>query len=277
MEDTLNQDEVKRLRALARKFRREIVEMVYIAKSGHPGGSLSVIDILTYLFFHEMTYPVNKRNSFSTDRLVMSKGHATPALYTCLAEKGFFPETELSRFRQIDSILQGHPENEFVPGVDVTTGSLGQGFPQAVGMALGLRSIESEKHVYAILGDGECQEGIIWEAAMSAGHYKTANLTAFVDLNGLQIDGNVKDVMNVNPLPAKFSAFHWHVQEIDGHDFSAIEQAVRAAHDETKRPSVIIAHTIKGKGVSFMENNYKFHGSPPNDEEYKIAMKELAQ
>ena len=272
----MNQDEVKRLQALARKFRREIVDMVYTAKSGHPGGSLSIIDILTYLFFHEMEYPVNSRDAFSTDRLVMSKGHATPALYSCLAEKGFFPESELKQFRQVDSILQGHPENEFVPGVDVTTGSLGQGFPQSVGMALGLRLAGSNRNVYAILGDGECQEGLVWEAAMAAGHYKTANLTAFVDLNGLQIDGNVKDVMNVNPLPDKFSAFHWHVQEINGHDFDEIDRAVRAAHGVTDKPSVIIAHTIKGKGVSFMENNYKFHGSPPNDEEYAIAMRELA-
>ena len=275
-EDSLNQEEVKQLKALAQKFRREIVEMVYTAQSGHPGGSLSIIDVLTYLFFHEMEYPVQNRDVLSTDRLVLSKGHATPALYSCLAEKGFFPEAELKRFRQIDSILQGHPENEFVPGVDVTTGSLGQGFPQAVGMALGMRLAGSKRHVFAILGDGECQEGLIWEAAMSAGHYKTANLTVFVDLNGLQIDGNVKDVMNVNPVADKFAASHWHVQEINGHDFNEIDKAVQAAHMVTDKPSVIIAHTIKGKGVSFMENNYKFHGSPPNDEEYKIAMEELA-
>ncbi|MCK5878216.1 MAG: transketolase [Holophagae bacterium] len=272
----MNQNEVKRLKALARKFRKEIVEMVYTAQSGHPGGSLSIIDILTYLFFHEMEYPVKNRDVFSTDRLVMSKGHASPALYACLAEKGFFPEAELKRFRQIDSILQGHPENEFVPGVDVTTGSLGQGFPQAVGMALGMRLAGSDKQIFAVLGDGECQEGIIWEAAMSAGHYKTDNLTAFVDLNGLQIDGNVKDVMNVNPVADKFAASHWHVQEIDGHDFSRIHEAVQKANTVTGQPSVIVAHTVKGKGVSFMENNYKFHGSPPNDEEYAIAMNELS-
>jgi len=276
VEDILNQDEVKRLKALARKFRREIVEMVYTAQSGHPGGSLSIIDILTYLFFYEMEYPIDNRDVFSTDRLVMSKGHATPALYSCLAEKGFFPAAELKRFRQVDSILQGHPENEFVPGVDVTTGSLGQGFPQAVGMALGMRLSGSDRRVFAILGDGECQEGIIWEAAMSAGHYKTGNLTAIVDLNGLQIDGNVTDVMNVNPVPDKFAASHWHVQEIDGHDFDRIHEAVQKANSITDRPSVIVAHTVKGKGVSFMENNYKFHGSPPNDEQYAIAMKELA-
>lgn len=272
----MNQQTLDNLGAKAHGFRRQIVDMVYKARSGHPGGSLSIIDVLTYLFFHEMDYPLEGRTPMNSDRLVMSKGHATPAYYACLAGKGFFDVSELDRFRQVDSILQGHPENEYVPGVDITTGSLGQGFPQAVGMALGMRLSESPKRIYAILGDGECQEGIIWEAAMAAGHYKTANLTAIVDLNGLQIDGNVKDVMDVSPLADKFRAFNFHVQEIDGHDFTAIHQAVQTAKTITSQPQAIIARTIKGKGVSFMENNYKFHGSPPNDEQYEIAMRELA-
>jgi len=271
----VNDPQFQHLAELAATFRRQIVDMVYKAQSGHPGGSLSVIDILTYLFFHEMTYPLDNRTPETSDRLVMSKGHATPAYYACLAGKGFFDVSELDRFRQVDSFLQGHPENEFVPGVDVTTGSLGQGFPQAVGMALGMRLSGSPHRVYAILGDGECQEGIIWEAAMAAGHYKTANLTAIVDYNGLQIDGNVADVMDVAPLADKFRAFNWDVQEIDGHDLVQIHDAVQRAKTVADRPQAIIARTVKGKGVSFMENNYKFHGSPPDDEQYRQAMAEL--
>jgi len=275
MEDIVNQQTLDNLAQKAHTFRRQIVDMVYKARSGHPGGSLSIIDVLTYLFFHEMTYPLEGRTPMNSDRLVMSKGHATPAYYACLAGKGFFDVAELDRFRQADSILQGHPENEFVPGVDITTGSLGQGFPQAVGMALGMRLSGSPRRVYAILGDGECQEGIIWEAAMAAGHYRTDNLTAVVDANGLQIDGDVANVMNVAPLVDKFRAFNWHVEEIDGHDFDQIHGAVQRAKGVTGMPQAIIARTVKGKGVSFMENNYKFHGSPPNDEQYRIAMEEL--
>jgi len=272
----LDRETNERLKSLAKKFRREIVQMVFWAKSGHPGGSLSVIDILTYLFFYEMEYPLEGRNNFNSDRLVLSKGHATPAYYACLSEKGFFPKEELKKFRQVDSFLQGHPENEFVPGVDITTGSLGQGFPQAVGMALGMKTDKSERFVYAILGDGECQEGIIWEAAMAGAHYKLDNLIAFVDFNGLQIDGEVEKVMNVKPLEEKFKAFNWHVQVIDGHNFEEIEKAVKEAKKVKGKPSVIIAKTIKGKGVSFMENNYKFHGKPPTEEEFEIAMRELS-
>ncbi len=267
---------LEKLESLAKKFRREIIDMVYKAQSGHPGGSLSVIDILTYLFFYEMDYPLENRDNFNSDRFVLSKGHATPALYAVLSEKGFFDKSELDRFRQVNSFLQGHPENHFVPGVDVTTGSLGQGFPQAVGMALGLKLDNSPKRVFAVLGDGECQEGIVWEAAMAAGHYKLSNLTAFVDFNGLQIDGDVEKVMNVKPLGEKFKAFNWHVQAIDGHNFEEIEKAVEKAKSVSDKPSVIIAKTVKGKGVSFMENNYKFHGKAPNEEEYKIALKELS-
>ncbi len=272
----MDKENLKRLKDLAKKFRREIVEMVYRANSGHPGGSLSVIDILTYLFFYEMEYPLENRDNFNSDRLVLSKGHATPAYYACLSEKGFFKKEDLEKFRQVDSFLQGHPENEFVPGVDITTGSLGQGFPQAVGMALGYKLDKSDRFIFAILGDGECQEGIIWEAAMAAGHYKLDNLIAFIDFNGLQIDGDVEKVMNVKPLEEKFKAFNWHVQTIDGHDFEDIENAVKKAKETKGMPSMIIAKTIKGKGVSFMENNYKFHGKAPNDEEFKIAMKELS-
>ncbi len=273
----MNQESMDQLKDRAHRFRKQIVEMVYRAQSGHPGGSLSIIDVLTYLFFKEMDYPLENRTIFNGDRLVMSKGHATPAYYVCLAARGFFPESELENFRQIDSFLQGHPENEYVPGVDVTTGSLGQGFPQAVGMALGMRLSDSTKRVYAILGDGECQEGIVWEAAMAAAHYQTANLTAVVDNNDLQIDGNVSEVMNIQPIADKFRAFNWHVQEIDGHDMAAIHEAVQTAKTVQDRPQAIIAHTIKGKGVSFMENNYKFHGSPPNEEQYQLAMEELSR
>lgn len=264
-----------KLQDISKKLRKEIVEMVYQANSGHPGGSLSAIDIMTYLFFHEMEYPVLGRNNETTDRFVLSKGHATPALYSCLAYKGFFDKSQLKTFRQIDSNLQGHPENTFLNGVDVTTGSLGQGFPQAVGMALGLNLEKSNRYVYTILGDGECQEGLIWEAAMSAPHYKLSNLIAFVDHNGLQIDGEVKKVMNVAPLKEKFEAFGWYVQQIDGHSFDEIEDAIQKAKAEKDRPSMIVAITVKGKGVSFMENNAGFHGKAPNDEEYKIAMEEL--
>jgi len=271
----LNNELAAKLQETAKTLRREIVDMVYKAQSGHPGGSLSAIDILTYLFFHEMEYPVKERTNETTDRFVLSKGHASPALYACLAYKGFFNKEELHKFRNISSMLQGHPENTFVPGVDVTTGSLGQGFPQAVGMALGLKHSGSNRYVYSVLGDGECQEGLIWEAAMSAAHYKLSNLIAFVDHNGLQIDGEVKKVMNVSPLVDKFESFGFFVQQIDGHNFEEIEKAVKNAKAQKEKPSMIIAITVKGKGVSFMENNAGFHGKAPNDEEYKIAMEEL--
>jgi len=264
-----------KLQETAKKLRWEIVDMVYQANSGHPGGSLSAIDILTYLFFYEMEYPITNRNNETTDRFVLSKGHASPALYSCLAYKGFFEKAELKNFRKIDSFLQGHPENTFVPGVDVTTGSLGQGFPQAVGMALGMKQSKINRNVYTVLGDGECQEGLVWEAAMSAAHYGLSNLIAFVDNNGLQIDGEVKKVMNVSPLVEKFKAFGWFVQQIDGHNFNEIEEAVEKAKAEKEKPSMIIALTVKGKGVSYMENNAGFHGKAPNEEEYKIARGEL--
>lgn len=267
----------EKLQGIAKNLRKEIVDMVYAANSGHPGGSLSAIDIMTYLFFHEMEYPVTNRDNNSTDRFVLSKGHATPALYSCLAYKGFFDKKDLKGFRQIDSNLQGHPENTFLNGVDVTTGSLGQGFPQAVGMALGLKLDNSKRFVYAMLGDGECQEGLIWEASMSAVHYKLNNLIAFVDHNGLQIDGEVKKVMNVAPLVEKFKAFGWNVLQIDGHNLDEIEEAVKNAKTQKDKPTMVVAITTKGKGVSFMENNAGFHGKAPNDEEYKIAMEELSK
>ena len=256
-------------------MRRDIITEVYSAGAGHPGGSLGIADILSYLYFEEMNVdPKNPKNP-DRDRFVMSKGHCAPALYGILAEKGFFPKEDLKGFRSIDSYLEGHPDMKGVPGVDMSTGSLGQGICAANGMALAGKLDGKNYRVYAILGDGELEEGQVWEAAMFAPHYKLDNVTIFVDFNGLQIDGDITKVMNPTPIDKKFEAFGWNVVTCDAHDFDSIEAAVLAAKACKGKPTAVIAKSIKGKGVSFMENEAGWHGKAPNEEEYKQAMKDL--
>jgi len=271
----LNSTEVKFLEEKANTIRQEIVKMVAKAKSGHPGGSLSATEIVTYLYFHELKIDPANPTMPERDRFVLSKGHASPVLYAALAERGFFPKEELATFRQIDSRLQGHPSKKSLPGVDMSTGSLGQGLSAANGMALGAKIDKKDYRVFALLGDGEIQEGMIWEAAMSAAHYKLDNLTAFLDYNHLQIDGDVHSIMNPAPIDQKFAAFGWHVIEIDGHNFQEIAQAVQEAKETKGKPTMIIANTIKGKGVSFMENQVGWHGTAPSIEQLEIALAEL--
>ncbi|MDD4773814.1 MAG: transketolase [Eubacteriales bacterium] len=251
------------------------LEAVYSASSGHPGGSLSIADILAYLYFVEMRIDPKNPDWEDRDRFVLSKGHASPGLYGVLAERGYFPKEDLKTFRQIDSYLQGHPDMKGVPGVDMTTGSLGLGFSASCGMALSSKISGKDFRVYAILGDGELEEGQVWEAAMFAAHYKLDKLCVFVDFNGLQIDGPVTDIINPTPIDAKFEAFNWNVISIDGHDFNQIEAAVNAAKACTDKPTAIICSTIKGKGVSYMENAVKWHGSAPNKEQYEQAVAEI--
>ena len=262
------------LKERAAKVRQHAVNAVYGAKSGHPGGSLSVADVITYLYFHKMNVDPKNPNMESRDRFVLSKGHCCPALYAALAEKGYFDVSELKKLRKLGAMLQGHPDMKTIPGVDMSTGSLSQGFSAACGMAAVAKRKGADWKVYTVLGDGEIQEGQVWEAAMFANHYKLDNLIAFVDYNGYQIDGAVEEVMNPNPIDDKFRAFGWFVQVIDGHDFDAIDNAVTAAI-ESDKPSVIVCNTVKGKGVSYMEHNYTWHGKAPKDDEYAIAEKEL--
>ena len=255
--------------------RQDIINMLTESSSGHPGGSLSCTDILVTLYFNEMRYDVNNPNDENRDRFVLSKGHAAPALYATLSEAGFFPKKELMTLRKINSKLQGHPNMNYVPGVDMSTGSLGQGISTAVGMALAGKLDKKDYRVYTILGDGELEEGQVWEAAMSAAHYKLDNLTAFVDYNGLQIDGNVTDVMNPEPITNKFEAFNWNVISIDGHNYEEIISAINEAKNVKDKPTVIVCKTVKGKGVSFMENQCGWHGTAPNREQCEAAIKEL--
>lgn len=262
------------LAKIACKVRIGIIEGVHAAKAGHPGGSLSIAEILTYLYFKEMNIDPNAPKDPKRDRFVLSKGHAAPALYATLAERGYFPPDELLTLRQIGSRLQGHPDMKNIPGVDMSTGSLGQGISTAVGMALSSKHFGDNYNVYTILGDGEIEEGQVWEAAMFASHKKLSNLTAFIDLNNLQIDGTIDEVNSAKPVDKKFEAFGWHVIIIDGHDFDAIEAALAEAKTVDK-PVAIIANTTKGKGVSFMENAVGWHGTAPNDEQYEVAMAEL--
>ena len=263
------------LKEQAKEIRKDIVTMIGQAKSGHPGGSLSAAEILTYLYFEEMNIDPKNPKWEDRDRFVLSKGHAAPVLYAALARRGYFPVEELSTLRKIGSHLQGHPDMNKVPGVDMSTGSLGTGFSAATGMALACKLDQKENYVYTLLGDGELQEGQVWEAAMSAAHYKLDKLIAFVDNNGLQIDGNIDDVLSPNPIDAKFAAFGWHVLTIDGHDFRQIAAAVAAAKAEKGRPTMIVAKTVKGKGVSYMENQAGWHGSAPNEEQVAAALTEL--
>ena len=259
----------------ARDVRIDILRAVHAAASGHPGGSLSAADIITYLYFNEMNIDPKQPHMKGRDRFVLSKGHAAPALYAALAEKGFFDKSELLNLRKIGCMLQGHPDMKKIPGVDMSTGSLGQGISAAVGMALADRADKNGAHVYALLGDGELQEGLVWEAAMAAAHYKLDSLIAFVDWNGLQIDGKNEDVITVAPIDEKFRSFGWNVQFIDGHDFEDIAEAVNKAKSSSGKPHVIIAKTVKGKGVSFMENQAGWHGKAPNDEQLEQAIAEL--
>lgn len=263
------------LKEQAKEIRKDIVMMIGQAKSGHPGGSLSATEIVTYLYFEELRIDPTNPKWDDRDRFILSKGHAAPVLYAALARRGFFPTEELSTLRKIGSHLQGHPDMKKVPGVDMSTGSLGTGFSAATGIAMACKLDKKENYVYTLLGDGEIQEGQVWEAAMSAAHYKLDNLIAFLDNNGLQIDGNIDDVLSPNPIDAKFAAFGWHVLVIDGHDFKQIADAVAAAKAEKGRPTMIVAKTVKGKGVSYMENQAGWHGSAPNEGQVAQAMAEL--
>ena len=263
------------LKVHAKNIRRNIVTEVYSAKSGHPGGSLSAADILTELYFEHMDINKDNVNTIDRDRFVLSKGHASPLLYATLAEKGFIDIEDLKGFRHIDSKLQGHPNMNYVSGVDMSTGSLGQGISCAVGMAITNKVDGNNHRIYALLGDGECEEGEVWEAAMAASHYKLDNLCAILDYNHLQIDGNIEDVISPEPFMSKFEAFGWNVLDVNGHDFDELRNTFEQAKQVKDKPTVIIAHTIKGKGVSFMENNYAWHGAAPNQEQYEQAMEEL--
>lgn len=263
------------LSRMATKIRMGIIEATHAASSGHPGGSLSISDILAYLYFEEMNVDVNNPKMGTRDRLVLSKGHTAPALYSALALKGFFDCDALKTLRQADSFLQGHPDMKGTPGVDMTTGSLGLGISAACGMALAGKIDGKDYRVYTILGDGESEEGQVWEAAMFAAHYKLSNLCVIVDHNGLQIDGPVADIIGPAPFEPKFEAFGFNVITIDGHNFDEIDAAFKAARACTDKPTAIIANTVKGKGVSFMENKVNWHGNAPKDDQYEQAMAEL--
>lgn len=271
---TLSSEQIKDLKLKALHIRKGIIEGTYNAKSGHPGGSLSIAEVLAYLYFVKMNVdPADPKNP-DRDRLVLSKGHAAPALYAALAERGYFPVEELKTLRKSNARLQGHPNMTYVPGVDMSTGSLGQGISAAAGMALGAKLSGRSYKVYTILGDGEIEEGQVWEAAMFAAAKKLNNLVAFVDNNNLQIDGTVEEVNSPYPIPEKFAAFGWNVIEIDGHDWQQIADAVDSS-DRSDRPTAVIMKTIKGKGVSYMENQVNWHGAAPKQPEYEIAMAEL--
>jgi len=268
------EERTKKLEEMALKIRRHIIRDIYEAGSGHPGGSLSATDIITALYFYIMKHDPKNPKWKNRDRFVLSKGHSCPALYAALAESGYFDVKELLTLRKLGSRLQGHPSMK-IPGIDICTGSLGQGLSVAVGMALGARLDRKLYRIFVLLGDGELQCGEVWEAAMAAAHYKLGRITAIIDRNRLQIDGNTEKVMSIEPLSFKFKAFGWHVTEVNGHNFNEIINAIERGFKIKGKPKVIIAHTTKGKGVSFMEGSVAFHGKPPNDEQFKIAMKEL--
>ena len=271
----MEQARIKELKRISANIKLGALEAVFSASSGHPGGSLSISDILSYLYFEEMNIDPRDPKKADRDRFVLSKGHTAPALYAALAERGYFPREDLKTFRHIDSYLQGHPDMKGTPGVDMTTGSLGLGFSAACGMALSAKISGESYRVYSVLGDGESEEGQVWEAAMFAAHKKLDNLCIFLDYNGLQIDGPISEVNDPSPLDSKFEAFGWNVLVIDGHDIEAIDSAVKAAKACKGKPTAIICRTVKGKGVSFMENSVKWHGSAPNEEQYKQAFSEI--
>jgi transketolase len=271
----MNEKRVTELSIIANQVRKNALTAVYNAASGHPGGSLSIADVLTLLYFEVMNVDPKNPKMENRDRLVLSKGHTAPALYGVLAEKGFIPREDVATFRHIDSYLQGHPDMNKVPGVDMSTGSLGQGVSVAGGMALAAKLDNKDYRVYSILGDGELEEGQVWEQAMFAAHYKLDNLTIFVDNNGLQIDGDVTKVMNPTPIDKKFEAFGWNVIVTDAHDFNKLLDAVNEAKAAKGKPTAIIMKSVKGKNVSYMENNPAWHGAAPKKEEYEQAIKEL--
>ena len=271
----MNEAKITELKKLATEVRLGILEGVHAAASGHPGGSLSIADILTYLYFEEMNVDPKNPKWEDRDRFVLSKGHCAPALYTVLALKGYFPREEIANLRQIDSFLQGHPDMKGTPGVDMSTGSLGMGISTACGMALAAKLNGKSYRTYTIVGDGESQEGQVWEAAMFAAHYKLDNFCLIVDWNNLQIDGKITDVMDPTPHDKKLEAFGFHVISINAHDFNEIEAALNEAKTVKGKPTAIIAKSVKGKGVSFMEDQASWHGSAPNDEQYAQAVAEL--
>ena len=263
------------LQKTANEVRKGIVTAVYSAKSGHPGGSLSAADIYTYLYFEEMNIDPKDPKKAGRDRLVVSKGHTSPGYYSALANRGFFPVEDLKTFRHVGSYLQGHPDMKHIPGVDMSSGSLGQGISAAVGMAISAKLSGDDYRVYTLVGDGEIQEGQVWEAAMLAGHRKLDNLVVIMDNNNLQIDGAIDEVNSPYPIDKKFEAFNFHVINVDGHDFDSLRAAFEGARQRKGMPTAIIAKTVKGKGVSYMENQASWHGVAPNEEQYKIAMEEL--
>lgn len=263
------------LEEIAQHMRRDIIEMVHAAKSGHPGGSLSAVEILALLYFEEMNIDPGQPKMEGRDRFVLSKGHAAPVLYSALARRGYFDPAELITLRQIGARLQGHPDMKHIPGVEMSTGSLGQGFSAAVGMGLASRLKNENSRIYVLLGDGELNEGLIWEAAMAGSHYKLSNLTAILDFNGLQIDGTNNEVMGVEPIDDKFRSFGWHVVYANGHDFNDLKRAFNEVRTHQDGPSVILAKTVKGKGVSFMENQVGWHGKAPSDDEKERALAEI--
>ncbi|MCI8895996.1 MAG: transketolase [Lachnospiraceae bacterium] len=263
------------LKQTANEIRKGIVAAVHSAKSGHPGGSLSAADLFTYLYFEEMKVDPKNPKDAARDRFVLSKGHVAPGLYSTLAHRGFFPVEDLTTLRHVGSYLQGHPDMKHIPGVDMSSGSLGQGFSAAVGMALAGKLDHADYRVYALAGDGEIQEGQIWEAAMFAGHRRLDNLVLVIDNNGLQIDGNIEEVCSPYPIDRKLEAFNFHVINIDGHDFDQIRSAFTEARNIKGMPTAIIARTVKGRGVSFMENQASWHGAAPNDEQFAVAMEDL--
>ena len=271
----MEQSKKRELAARAAQIRLDILEEVHAAKSGHPGGSLSIADVMTYLYFEEMNVDPANPKWADRDRFVLSKGHTAPALYAVLARRGFFDCKELPRLRKIDSMLQGHPDMKHIPGVDMTTGSLGQGISAAVGMALAAKIDGKDYRTYTIVGDGESEEGQVWEALMFAARHKLDNLCVIIDYNGLQIDGPVASIVNPAPYEGKLAAFGYHVITIDAHDYDQIEAAFTEAKTVKGQPTAIVANSVKGKGVSFMENQVKWHGAAPNDEQYEQAMAEL--
>jgi len=271
----MNDVKLNELAGHAKSMRRMIIQMLAAAKSGHPGGSLSAVEILASLYFSEMRVDPKNPTWPDRDRFILSKGHAAPVLYAALAEKGFFPKEDLTGLRKLGSHLQGHPDMKKTPGVDMSTGSLGQGISAGVGMALAGKLENKDFRVYVLLGDGESEEGLVWEAGMAAAHYKLDNLTAILDYNGLQIDGPCSEVMSPEPFDLKWRAFGWHVIEIDGHDFTAVLNAIAEARQVKGKPAMIIAKTVKGKGVSFMENQVGWHGNAPNREQAAQALAEL--
>lgn len=271
----MTNQEKNQLKTAACQIRMGIIESTHSAKSGHPGGSLSAAEMFAYLYNREMHIDPQKPKMEDRDRFVLSKGHTAPGLYSALAYRGYFPIADLLTLRHTDSYLQGHPNMNLVPGVDMSTGSLGQGVSCAVGMAKGAKYLNKDIHVYTLLGDGEIEEGEVWEAFMFAAHYKLDNLCVIIDLNGLQIDGPTEKIMNSAPMDAKMEAFGFNVVSINGHDFDEIERAFESFHTCKNKPTAILMHTIKGKGVSYMENSVDWHGKAPNDAEYQIAMDEL--